>query len=254
MKSLAVANQKGGVGKTTMATHLGWFAAEQGQSVLLLDLDPQGNASSTFKEYAVPDLTTSMMFAAQVPSVPVQAEAGQIALIASDKKLVDLDKEEASTLSNFVRAVKTIGAGFDLVIVDVGPSLGNRMHAALLACDALISPITPETYAIEGVAEMIQTHRRIKMVKEKAGLPLVFLGILLTNVNRQYPRHKATAKTLLETHGDKILPVWMPTRSVVGDSQSARLPVWKMGSSSRDAGNEMRDVCKFILDKLSASV
>lgn len=250
MKSLAVANQKGGVGKTTIATHLAWHVAEQGRSVLFIDLDPQGNASSTFAQYAVAGVTTSKLFSAEAIPAPT-ASPGEIRLIASDNQLVDLDSQHTSVLTQFVRSVHAMAEPFDYCIVDVGPSLGNRMTAALLACDALLCPITPETYAIDGVAKMIATHAHIASIKRKSGLPSVFLGILLTQVNRTYLRHRTTAQQLIEAYTAQVLPAWLPTRSAIGEAQSARIPVWSLGTSSaRDAGREMRELCVILTEKL----
>ncbi|MBO9900315.1 ParA family protein [Xanthomonas phaseoli pv. dieffenbachiae] len=257
MKSIAVVNQKGGVGKTTIATHLAWYCAEQkGESVLVCDLDPQGNATSTLASCQVHGVTTSQLFGADFdPStVGISATPGAVQLLSADRRLVEIDKEPTSSLMRFVRALNVLGESFDRIVVDVGPSLGNRMHAALFACECLVCPIEPETYALEGVVSMMQTHRQIAQVKAKHGLSLTFLGILVMKVNRTYPRHRETLTRLLHDHGEKILPVYSPMRSAVGEAQAARKPVWDLGSSSaREAGKEMAEICEYLHNKMAVA-
>lgn len=259
MKSLAIANQKGGVGKTTIATHLAWHLASEGKSVLFIDLDPQANATSTLSPQGnVAAVTTSQLFRSITISDPLPSPAaGQIALVKADPKLVDLDQEDHTVLSVFNSQVREAAAGFDYLIVDVGPSLGNRMLAAMLTTDALLCPIEPETYAIQGVNMMIRTHQHAEFIKTKSNerggdFPKGrMLGIVLTKVNRNYPRHIQVVEQLATQLGELVLPVWLPARSAIGEAQSAQLPVWGIGgSSSREAAKEMRKLCSFLESKL----
>jgi len=168
MKSLAIANQKGGVGKTTLATHLAWHLAEQGKSVLFVDIDPQSNATSTLASHAhAAGISSSQLFEPRDIALPSPA-AGEIVLVGADSKLVELDSRPHSVLSTFNQQVRAMAAPFDYLIVDVPPSLGNRMLASLLATDALLCPIEPEKYAIDGVATMIATFRQAQQLKATA--------------------------------------------------------------------------------------
>lgn len=257
MKSLAIANQKGGVGKTTLATHLAWHLAEQGKCVLFVDIDPQSNATSTLASHArAAGVSSSQLFEPCDIALPSPA-AGEIVLVGADSKLVELDSRPHSVLSTFNQQVRAMAAPFDYLIVDVPPSLGNRMLASLLATDALLCPIEPEKYAIDGVATMIATFRQAQQLKATANRggavfpPSRMLGVFLTKVTRSFARHRATVQELAENYGKVILPVYLPTRSAIGEAQSANVPVWKMGtSSSRDAAKEMREACAFIAGKL----
>lgn len=260
VKSLAVAIQKGGVGKTTIVTHLAWRAAEKGNSVLVIDVDSQKNASSTLRAQAdVLPLSCSDLFQDQNPSLlDVTPTPGKITLVEADAKLVNLDKAPHSVLSVFDRQVRKMAAPFDYLFVDVGPSVGNRMLGSLLPVDALLSPIEPEKFAIDGVADMIATFRHARHVKMNANQDdggtypeMRFLGIFLNKVTRTFPRHRRTVEMLAEAHGKLVLPKYLATRSAVGEAQSANIPIWDLGtSSSREAANEMREACDFILELL----
>jgi len=256
MKSIAIANQKGGVGKTTISTHLAWRAAEQGKSVLFIDLDHQGNASSSLSPHSDHvGVTASQLFRVDC-TIPSPAQ-GKILLIPGDVHLVEIDDDPAgknATTSRFIEQVRKQAALYDYLILDVAPAADSRMLAAVLATDALLTPIDPETYAIQGVQKMYALYQQAEKIKRAPAIglpPGKFLGVAINRLNRNFPSHRENLQSLLEKLGTLILPDVLSLRSAISVSQGARIPVWDVGtSSSREAGKEMRKFCDSILEKI----
>ncbi|WNH54834.1 ParA family protein [Stenotrophomonas oahuensis] len=260
MLSLSVANQKGGVSKTTIVTHLAWYLAGQGKSVLFIDNDPQKNASSTMETYSRPaGIATSQLYGS-VDLPDLTPEPGVIHLIAADDELADIEHQGPAVLDWFNGNVRALAEDFDYLLIDVAPTIGNRMLSALIATDALLSPIDPERFAIDGVGTMLETYRNADAMKQNANAndganfpPMRLLGVFLSKVTRSFPRHRATVQALAEAYGELILPVWLPTRSAIGDSQNANVPVWDLGTaSSKEAAKEMQAACQYIIELLEA--
>ncbi|MFC3863112.1 ParA family protein [Deinococcus antarcticus] len=177
MKTIGIVNQKGGVGKTTTAVNLAAYLAAGGRRVLLLDMDPQGNATSGLglrgaehglyealgepsraAEYTLPSTQENLSV---LPATPDLAGAG-----------VELS-DDPDALARLLASIK----GFDLVLVDAPPSLGPLTVNILAAVDALIIPVQAEYYALEGLAGLMETVER---VQEGLNPKLKVLGVALT--------------------------------------------------------------------------
>jgi chromosome partitioning protein len=185
---LALANQKGGVGKTTTAVNLSAYLAARGFQILLIDIDPQGNTTSSLgvdKESC--DLSIYDVLNDRLPLldavVPVGQELPRLAIVPSTSVLLGAETEAALTTADererrLAEALATLPRGFyDLVVIDCPPSLGLLTLNALTAAEGVIIPIQCEFLALEGLAQLANN---IELVKRTFNNRLDILGVLLT--------------------------------------------------------------------------
>ena len=167
MKTYAVANQKGGVGKTSIAVNLSATLAHYGQRVLLVDLDPQGNAttgSGVDKNAYEKTLYGVLLGEYPANEARVKTEAGYDVLIANRElagaeiEMVSLDRREF----RLKEALATIAADYDFAIIDCPPALNMLTVNALTAADAVVIPMQCEYYALEGLSDLVGTLRKVK--------------------------------------------------------------------------------------------
>jgi chromosome partitioning protein len=177
MKILSLVNQKGGVGKTTTSVNLAAYLAASGRKVLLVDLDPQSNASSGVGvRGATQGIYDALVDPSQINDLILETDQKNLHLLAATPDLagasVELNDEPKR-----LRAVLETLKGYDLVIIDAPPSLGALTVNALTAADALIIPLQAEYYALEGVAGLLDTIERVRGSLHKN---LKTLGIVIT--------------------------------------------------------------------------
>lgn len=197
MNIITVTNQKGGVGKSTIAVHLAMALQERGDRVLFVELDPQGNASKTLeKAGGVAALQASQLFEEQ--QLTITPNEG-ITLINADAKMADIERAPLTVMSTFKDHLAALASQFDHCVIDTPPTLGLRMSAALIVANHVLSPIELEEYSIDGITKMLQT---IFGVKLKWNPDLNFLGML---PNRFNSRSEDQKKTLMGTSVNSML-------------------------------------------------
>ncbi|NCO65904.1 MAG: sporulation initiation inhibitor Soj [Candidatus Aquicultor secundus] len=181
--TLAVVNQKGGVGKSTTAVNLSAYLADMGQKVLLIDFDPQGNASSGFGvdkkaiKHCIYDVVID-----QKPLVEVISPTNikNLSLVPATVQLAGAEIELVASLSRehrLKRAIETIKRRYDYIIIDCPPSLGLLTVNALTAADELIIPVQCEFYALEGLSKLLDS---VRLVKAHLNPELKIAGVLMT--------------------------------------------------------------------------
>lgn len=183
MKILAVANQKGGVGKTTTTVNLSACLAQMGKRVLAIDVDPQGNCTSgsgVDKEAAELTVYDVMINGASVKEAIVKTPIENFCLLPSRKELSGAEVELVSRTGRegvLKRALAPVMDDFDFAFIDCPPSLGLLTVNALTASDALLSPIQCEYYALEGLSDLMNT---VKLVRGGLNPGLGVDGVVLT--------------------------------------------------------------------------
>ena len=246
MKTLVIANQKGGVGKTSTTVHLAYYFKEQGLKVAVIDLDTQGNASFTLGEYDSGALASSLFDGV---SQFDQANADGIAVFSADGRLADLEKLDLGEAAGaFKRSLAVIAAqGFDVCLIDTPPSLGVRMAAALLSADFAASPIELEAYSLQGIQKMVTTIANIR----RANPALQFLGMIPSKVDGRNPRHGQHLDELTSAYPQLVIPTPIGNRSSVADALASGVPVWSIKrTSARKAAKEMRAMARHIQEKM----
>ena len=181
-KIIAVTNQKGGVGKTTTAINLSALVAEAGKRTLLVDIDPQGNATSGLGKADTDSNTVYEVLLGEAPAKDAIVDTGfsalalmptSIELAGAEIELVNLDNRE-----NLLKAaLETLRDDYDYIFIDCPPSLSLLTLNALTAADSVLIPIQCEYYALEGVGQLVNT---VKLMRKKLNPALRVEGILLT--------------------------------------------------------------------------
>ncbi len=182
-KVIALCNQKGGVGKTTTAINLATYLALSGKKVLLIDIDPQGNATSGLgidKHSIQNSIYHVIIDDADPNTIVINTQVPNLSLFPSNLNLTGAEVELVGILGREHRLKKAITpllSGYDFVLIDCPPSLGLLTINALSAANSVIIPIQCEYYALEGLSQLVNT---VNLVKENINPDLVVEGVLLT--------------------------------------------------------------------------
>jgi chromosome partitioning protein len=257
MRVLAIANQKGGVGKSTLTVHLAYAALEAGKSVLLVDLDKQGSLSLTFTapEGIAPGLVASRLFDVNSKALEGAGNCPEIiseklSIIRGDNGLLTIDKAENNVIRLPGQFLRRFADKYDLCLIDTPPLLGVRLMAALSAADFVLTPVSVGLYELAGVADLMQT---IHVVRTQGFNPrLKHIGILPVKINNRSTEERGGLAELREVYGNAILPETLPERAPVRKAIALRRPVWfgTKGSGHLLAAGEWRAACKSVLTRI----
>lgn len=249
MAVLVFGNQKGGVGKSTLAVLFAhWLSDKQGASVCVVDLDAQCNCSKSLARFAGQGEASNLFGVDPVRSSP--SAAGGIALMRGSKRLADLELASAEVIiPAFRNRIAALAGRFDHVVIDTPPALGLRMSAALIVADAVVCPIELEEYSIDGVTDMLKA---IFGVQKRYNPRLRLAGIVANRFNPHSVRQKAALQELVSNYSEFVLPAKISTRSAIPEGLAAGVPVWQLAkSSARDASEEVLGVFRLIHERLS---
>ncbi|MBS1793826.1 MAG: ParA family protein [Acidobacteria bacterium] len=237
-KIIAVANQKGGVGKTTTAVNLAAGLAVEEKKVLLVDADPQGNATSGSgipRKLSRKTLYNVLLLGEAIENIVLPTELPLLSVLPSDKNLAGAEVELVDTegreykLKHYLGKIK---ADYDYIIVDCPPSLGLLTLNGLTAADSLLVPIQCEYFALEGVTELFDTLARLRR-----GLNphLVIEGLLLTMYDERTNLSAAVAQDLRDFYGSQVLKTVIPRNVRLAEAPSYGKPIILYDIRSRGA-------------------
>ena len=235
MKTLVVMNEKGGVGKTTLVAHAGWYFAEHHRT-LVIDLDQQANLTTTLGAHV--GTVDSVALFAEVMQVP---SMGALTVTRSTRDLLGVEGVDRTCIETFRDSLASMADDYDVCVIDTPPALTNRTFAALLAADAVLAPIGINDYSIQGVAELL---RAIKGVSSHYGrAEPQFLGLLPSIFDRKSRRERELFEQLAEQVGQLLFPGIVAKRDNYARAVSQAEPVWHLkGASAREAAQEIRGV------------
>jgi chromosome partitioning protein len=235
-KTICIANQKGGVGKTTTSVNLSAALANMGKKILLIDMDPQGNASSGLglKRYDHQDANTyhvligqkTLEEAAQQTKVPgLQVAAANPDLVGAEIELVDMPHREYRLKS----AVAAVSHKYDFVIIDCPPSLGLLTLNALTAADSFLVPLQCEYFALEGLSQLLNTAG---LIKKNLNPALHIEGIVLTMFDtRNNLSHQVVNE--IKTHFvDKVFASIIPRNVRLSEAPSHGYSIFEYDAKS----------------------
>ena len=235
---IAVANQKGGVGKTTTAVNLGACLASLGKRVLLIDIDPQGNTTSGIGinkadvRYDIYDVLINEVSAAEA-ILPTAVE--QLHIMPATIQLAGAEIELVPTMSREVRlrqALQPLQKQYDYMLIDCPPSLGLLTVNALTASNSVLIPIQCEYYALEGLSQLLNT---IRMVQKHLNTSLEIEGVLLTMLDARTNLGLQVIEEVKKYFREKVYATVIPRNVRLGEAPSHGQSIIQYDPRSRGA-------------------
>lgn len=242
-KTIAIANQKGGVGKTTTAINLAASLAMNDKKVLLIDADPQANATSGLG--VDPKQMSSSIYECLVDDYPLSSAAvttcvdnlhivgSRIDLVGAELELINKEGRE-NTLQ---RAIAQVKDSYDYILIDCSPSLGLITVNALTAADSVIIPVQAEYFALEGISKLLNT---VRIIKGKLNPSLCIEGFLLTMYDARLRLANQIYEELKNHFGDMVFTTVIPRNIRLSEAPSHGLPAILYDATSRGATSHMQ--------------
>lgn len=237
MRVLAITNQKGGVGKTTTAVNLAASLAEQGQRVLLVDLDPQGNATTgcgITKRDALPTVYQLLLGLSPFSAVCIKSSYG-FDLLPANRELAGAEVELVGVENREFRlreALGVVASHYDFILLDCPPALNMLTVNGLVAANAVLIPMQCEYYALEGLSDLVETLRK---VRAKLNPTLEIDGLVRTMFNGQSSLAKQVSGELDQHFGNKVYNTIVPRNVRLAEAPSYGKPVLAFDRSSKGA-------------------
>lgn len=236
---ITLINQKGGTGKTTCAVNLSAYLAVHGKRVLLVDMDPQGNATSTLVGNISPSLTTSIYHTLVGGILPedVLRPTGLFSLdiLPASQDLAGATVELVKDQNREFRlydVVSRIRKNYDFVLIDCPPSLGILTLNGIVAADSVIIPVQCEYYALEGLGQILNT---LKMVKENLGKDIGVLGAICTMYDKRNRLSRSVLKEVRRNFPGHVFETVIPRNIALAEAPGYGKTIYQFSPSSGGA-------------------
>lgn len=235
---LAVVNQKGGVGKTTTTVNLAAALAQAGRKVLLVDLDPQGNAtmgSGVDKRAVVRTVYHALLGLGEVAGIRTRAERGGYDVVPANRDLAGAEVELVELPARETRlkaALERVAGDYDYILIDCPPSLSLLTVNALAAAQRVLIPMQCEYYALEGLSDLVGT---IKRVRANLNPTLEIAGLLRTMYDPRNTLSQQVSRELESHFGDKVFRTLVPRNVRLAEAPSYGVPAVVWDASSKGA-------------------
>ena len=255
MKVISITNQKGGVGKTTSAINISFYLAKMGYKVLIVDFDPQGNATSGLgvdKNSLGSTMSDVISGSVALKDVILETEFHKLKLAPSTPILANTEIELANVGGRFTRlreALKTVSDEFDYVILDCPPSLSLLTVNSFIASDFLILPVQAEFYAMEGLGQLLES---MKLVKKGMNPNIELLGVLPTMVDSRTTLSGQVYEEIKRFFPGKVFSTPVPRNIRLAEAPSHGVPIGVYDRFSKGA-RAYKSITKEIVKRIEES-
>lgn len=248
---ISVTNQKGGVGKTTSAVNIAYYLAKMGKRTLLVDFDPQGNATSGLgvdKQSLGATMTDVMLETKLLKDVILPTDHNNLLLAPTTPHLANTEVELAQANRRFTRLKNAIDntPGYDFVIIDSPPSLSLLTVNGLIAARYILLPVQAEFYALEGLGQLLET---IKLIRKSMNPTLDLLGVLPTMVDGRTTLSGQVYEEIKKHFPGKVFKTSIPRNIRLAEAPSHGLPVGVYDRFSKGA-RAYKAVTKEVIERV----
>lgn len=253
---ISVTNQKGGVGKTTTAVNLAYFLSKLGKKTLLVDFDPQGNATSGLgidKQALEMTIKDVIMGASTIDQITLKTAYKNLFLAPTTPQLANSEVELAAADRKFSRlkqAIEASAADYDIVIIDSPPSLSLLTVNGLIAAKYVLLPVQAEFYALEGLGQLLET---MKLVRKGMNPTLELLGVLPTMLDSRTSLSNQVHQEIKKHFPGKVFTTTIPRNIRLAEAPSHGLPVGVYEKFSKGS-RAYKALAKEVLDRIDAAV
>ena len=260
-KVICITNQKGGVGKTTTTINLAYYLMKEKQKVLVIDFDPQGNATSGLgidkaqfeRNYMNNELSNTMseviLGERRLPEIILNTKFKCLDLAPTTSQLANAEVEMTKLSKKFVQlknAINEVRDDYDFVIIDLPPSLSLLTVNGMIAADYLLMPVQTEFYALEGVAQLMDS---VKLVRKAMNPNLKLLGVLATMYDKRTSLSVQVLAEIKKYFRDKVFETTIPRNVRLAEAPSHGVPVGDYDRFSKGA-KAYKELAKEVLKRV----